>query len=135
MLVVVGAQPGHRGELPANGWRQAGDAGIGVQAQDRLALQLMAISPVRIKRLAFGIAITRIDATRRQAVVTVFEGIQDASLTLVRWVLSLAPVRRVLESGLARALARYVLMPLVVATALYFATPLRSVSFTSTPPL
>ncbi|WP_170229798.1 hypothetical protein [Polyangium fumosum] len=46
---------------------------------------------------------------------------------LPRWVLSLGPIRRVLESGLARALARYVLMPLVVAAILYMATPLRDV--------
>jgi Na+/H+-dicarboxylate symporter len=51
-----------------------------------------AMLPLIIFSVGFGIALTRIDAARRRAVVAVFEGIQDASITLVRWVLDLAPI-------------------------------------------
>jgi len=46
---------------------------------------------------------------------------------LPRWVLGLGPVRRMLESGLARTVGRYVLVPLVVAAILYVVTPLRDI--------
>jgi Na+/H+-dicarboxylate symporter len=49
-----------------------------------------AMLPLIIFSVGFGL--TRIDAARRRAVVAVFEGIQDASITLVRWVLDLAPI-------------------------------------------
>lgn len=48
-------------------------------------------------------------------------------IKLPKWVLNLAPIRRILESGLARALGRYVIMPFVLATVLYLATPLHDV--------
>lgn len=48
-------------------------------------------------------------------------------LHLPRWVLGLGPVRRMLESGLARTAARYVLVPFVLSTILYLATPLSDV--------
>jgi Na+/H+-dicarboxylate symporter len=51
-----------------------------------------AMLPLIIFSVGFGIALTRIEAARRRAVVAVFEGIQDASITLVRWVLDLAPI-------------------------------------------
>jgi proton glutamate symport protein len=51
-----------------------------------------AMLPLIIFSLAFGIAMTRIEATRRAAVVRVFEGIMETSLVLVNWVLRLAPI-------------------------------------------
>ncbi|MEQ1689804.1 MAG: dicarboxylate/amino acid:cation symporter [Gemmatimonas sp.] len=55
-------------------------------AADGAMLQLI------IFAVAFGIALSRIAPSRRAAVVRVFEGILDASLTLVQWVLKLAPI-------------------------------------------
>lgn len=51
-----------------------------------------AMLPLIIFSLSFGIALTRIDAQRRAPVVRVLEGILDASITLVHWVLQLAPI-------------------------------------------
>lgn len=51
-----------------------------------------AMLPLIIFSLAFGIALTRIDAQRRAPVVRGLEGILDASITLVHWVLQLAPI-------------------------------------------
>ena len=55
-------------------------------AADGAMLQLIVFA------IAFGVAMTRIEAQRRAAVVRVFEGILDTSLTLVHWVLQLAPI-------------------------------------------
>jgi Na+/H+-dicarboxylate symporter len=41
--------------------------------------------------VAFGLALTKVDAERQQAVVRVFHGLQDAMLILVQWVLRFAP--------------------------------------------
>jgi proton glutamate symport protein len=51
-----------------------------------------AMLPLIIFSLSFGIALTRIEAQRRAAVVRVLEGILDTSITLVHWVLQLAPI-------------------------------------------
>ena len=51
-----------------------------------------AMLPLIIFSLAFGIALTHVEAERRSAVVRVLEGILDTSLTLVHWVLQLAPI-------------------------------------------
>lgn len=51
-----------------------------------------AMLPLIIFSLSFGIALTRIEAQRRAAVVRVLEGILDTSITLVQWVLQLAPI-------------------------------------------
>ncbi len=51
-----------------------------------------AMLPLILFSVAFAIALTRIDIARRAAVVRVFEGILDGSITLVRWVLRLAPL-------------------------------------------
>jgi len=51
-----------------------------------------AMLPLIIFSLAFGIALTRIEVQRRTAVVRVLEGILDTSITLVHWVLQLAPI-------------------------------------------
>jgi Na+/H+-dicarboxylate symporter len=51
-----------------------------------------AMLPLIIFSLAFGIAMTRVEMQRRTAVVRVFEGIMEASIVLVHWVLRLAPI-------------------------------------------
>ena len=51
-----------------------------------------AMLPLILFSVAFAIALTRIDIARRAAVIRVFEGILDGSITLVRWVLRLAPL-------------------------------------------
>jgi len=51
-----------------------------------------AMLPLIIFSLAFGIALTHIQPSRRSAVIGVLEGILDSSLTLVHWVLRLAPI-------------------------------------------
>ena len=51
-----------------------------------------AMLPLIIFSLAFGIAMTRVEMQRRNAVVRVFEGIMEASIVLVHWVLRLAPI-------------------------------------------
>jgi proton glutamate symport protein len=48
--------------------------------------------PLIIFSVLFGVALTRVEEARRLALVRVLEGVQDASLTLVRWVLALAPI-------------------------------------------
>ena len=50
-----------------------------------------AMLPLIIFSLLFGLAITRIDSSRRVTLVSAFQGVADASLTLVRWILELAP--------------------------------------------
>jgi len=51
-----------------------------------------AMLPLIVFSIVFGLALLRIDADRRAAVVRVVEGIADASLVLVRAILDLAPV-------------------------------------------
>ncbi len=51
-----------------------------------------AMLPLIVFSIAFGTAVSRLDARRRAALVPVFEAIMDASLMLVRWVLVLAPI-------------------------------------------
>ena len=51
-----------------------------------------ALLPLIIFTLVFGLAITRLPEDRRSLVVGFFQGIGDAALTLVRWVLELAPI-------------------------------------------
>lgn len=51
-----------------------------------------AILPLIVFALATGFAVSRIAAAERRAVVSVFRGIFDAMLTLVRWILELAPI-------------------------------------------
>lgn len=51
-----------------------------------------AMLPLIIFSLAFGVALTQVQKDRRLALLKVFEGVQDASLALVRGVLWLAPV-------------------------------------------
>jgi Na+/H+-dicarboxylate symporter len=51
-----------------------------------------AILPLVVFSLAFGLALTAIDAERRSVVVGFFRGVADAMLALVAWVLTLTPV-------------------------------------------
>lgn len=51
-----------------------------------------AMLPLIVFSVAFGTAVSRLDARRRAAIVPVFEAIMDASLMLVRWVLVFAPI-------------------------------------------
>ncbi len=51
-----------------------------------------AMLPLIIFSITFGIALSHIDVAKRAAVVRVFEGLLDASLMLVHWVLRLAPI-------------------------------------------
>jgi proton glutamate symport protein len=51
-----------------------------------------AMLPLIVFTVAFGIAFTRIAPSKRDALLPVLEAIQDTSLTLVRWVLTLAPL-------------------------------------------
>jgi len=51
-----------------------------------------AMLPLVIFTLAFGLALGRVEHTRRDAVVGVFRGISDAVSVLVAWILRLAPL-------------------------------------------
>ena len=51
-----------------------------------------AMLPLIVFSLLFGVALLRLDTERRRPVVTFFEGLADAMLVLVRWVLVLAPI-------------------------------------------
>jgi proton glutamate symport protein len=48
--------------------------------------------PLIIFSLALGLALTRVEAGPRQALLHVFQAIADAMLTLVRWILAAAPL-------------------------------------------
>src|SRR5918996_2622760 len=63
--------------VPANPIRSAADG---------------AMLPLIVFSLVFGVALLKLDAARRASVVTFFEGVADAMLVLVRWVLALAPI-------------------------------------------
>jgi proton glutamate symport protein len=51
-----------------------------------------AMLPLIVFSLLFGVALLRLDAERRRPVIGFFEGVADAMLVLVRWVLALAPI-------------------------------------------
>ena len=51
-----------------------------------------AILPLIVFALAFGIALTAVHADRRRIVIAFFQGIADAMLVLVGWVLKLTPI-------------------------------------------
>ena len=51
-----------------------------------------AMLPLILFALALGIALGRVDESRRGAVVRVFDGIAEAMLVLLRWILALAPI-------------------------------------------
>lgn len=51
-----------------------------------------AMLPLIVFSILFGLAIARLTAERREGLVRFFDGIAQASLTLVRWVLEVAPI-------------------------------------------
>lgn len=51
-----------------------------------------AMLPLIVFSLLFGVALLQLDAERRRPVIGFFEGVADAMLVLVRWVLALAPI-------------------------------------------
>ena len=51
-----------------------------------------AMLPLIVFSLLFGVALLQLDADRRRPVIGFFEGVADAMLVLVRWVLALAPI-------------------------------------------
>lgn len=51
-----------------------------------------AILPLIVFSVAFGLAASRIPAAERETVIRFFRGLFDAMLTLVRWILELAPL-------------------------------------------
>jgi proton glutamate symport protein len=51
-----------------------------------------AMLPLIIFTLAFGVALTKVAADRREAVVGFFRGLADAMMVLVGWVIALAPI-------------------------------------------
>ena len=51
-----------------------------------------AMLPLIVFTVLFGVAVTRLTEDRRQAVLRLAEGVAEASLTLVRWILELAPI-------------------------------------------
>ena len=86
-----------------------------------------AMLPLVVFAIAFGLALLSLSAEQREPVVRIFRGIGDAMLTLVRWLLVLAPVgvfaltypliARLGVSAIG-ALASYVLL-IVVGTTLF----------------
>ncbi len=51
-----------------------------------------AMLPLIVFAVLFGAAVSRLNGTRRASVVTLAEAVAEASLTLVRWILELAPI-------------------------------------------
>jgi Na+/H+-dicarboxylate symporter len=51
-----------------------------------------AMLPLIVFSLLFGVALLRLDVERRRPIIGFFEGVADAMLILVRWVLALAPI-------------------------------------------
>jgi proton glutamate symport protein len=63
--------------VPANAVRSAADG---------------AILPLIVFSVAFGLAVSRIAGDERDTIIRFFRGLFDAMLTLVRWILTLAPI-------------------------------------------
>jgi Na+/H+-dicarboxylate symporter len=51
-----------------------------------------AMASLVVFALIFGLAVSRLDGVRRDALVQVFDGVQAAMMVIVRWVLTLAPL-------------------------------------------
>jgi Na+/H+-dicarboxylate symporter len=51
----------------------------------------MDLLPLIVFTIIFGAAITMVDAERRDAVLNVFHGVNDASMVMIHWVMKLAP--------------------------------------------
>jgi Na+/H+-dicarboxylate symporter len=86
--------------VPANPFRAVADA---------------AMLPIIVFTLFFAVALARLDLARREPVVRLFEGIGDAMLVVVRWVLAFAPLGIfALALGLASRLGAAAATALVV---------------------
>lgn len=110
LLGVVPFDPSAAAALRAGAAMPAG-APLGLR---QWLLELVPVNPVKaaadgamlpliVFSLLFGAALIRVQAERREALLAVLGGIQDASLQLVRWVLMLAPIG---VFGLAAPLAQ-----------------------------
>ncbi|MEP7148151.1 MAG: cation:dicarboxylase symporter family transporter [Acidobacteriota bacterium] len=93
------------------------------------------ILPLVIFSLLFGLAVTRLPIATREAVNNFFLGVRDAMLTIVRWILVIAPLgvfavvlplATQMGSGLVGALAFYVLM--VVGLTIVLTIPLYAIA-------
>ncbi len=85
-----------------------------------------AMLPLIVFSLLFGLAIARLTPERREGLVRFFDGVAQASLILVRWILELAPIgvfalavplAARMGASAAGALAYYILIVVVVTTA------------------
>ncbi|HEU4628397.1 MAG TPA: dicarboxylate/amino acid:cation symporter [Gemmatimonadaceae bacterium] len=106
LLAYLPVDPGAAAELRASAATAAEGAQAGVRQIPGFAewlVSLVPANPVRaaadgamlpliIFTLAFGVAAGRLRGERRRAVVGAAEGVAEASLTLVRWILELAPI-------------------------------------------
>ncbi|HEX2778436.1 MAG TPA: dicarboxylate/amino acid:cation symporter [Gemmatimonadaceae bacterium] len=97
--------------VPANPFKAASDG---------------AMLPLIVFALALGFALPRIDPTRGAPVIRFFEGISDAMILLVRWILAFAPlgvfalaIPLAIRAGgsAAGALVSYILVSVVLTTA------------------
>lgn len=86
-----------------------------VPANPFRALADGAMLPIIVFTLVFALALARLDPAKREPVVRLFEGVGDAMLVVVRWVLALAPL-----GIFALALGLAVRLGASAATALVF---------------
>ena len=98
--------PGTAGAIAGGASELAGSAQEGAQRLPTFAqwlIDLVPSNPIRaaadgamlpliVFSLLFGVALLRLDADRRRPIIGFFEGVADAMLVLVRWVLVLAPI-------------------------------------------
>lgn len=105
-ILVRMVDPGAGGALSSGAGQLAGAAQEGAQRLPSFAqwlIDLVPSNPIRaaadgamlpliVFSLLFGVALLRLDAERRRPIIGFFEGVADAMLVLVRWVLALAPI-------------------------------------------
>jgi Na+/H+-dicarboxylate symporter len=105
LLALVSIPPDAAAALRASAVASggAGEGGARLPTWSQWLTELVPTNPVRaaadgamlpliVFALALGVALLRVEPGRRRAVVAFFDGIFDAMLVLVRWVLLLAPV-------------------------------------------
>lgn len=98
--------PGAAGAIAGSAGELAGTAREGAQRLPTFAqwlIDLVPSNPIRaaadgamlpliVFSLLFGVALLRMDTERRRPIIGFFEGVAEAMLVLVRWVLALAPI-------------------------------------------
>jgi proton glutamate symport protein len=98
--------PGTAGAIAGGAGQLAGAAQEGAQRLPTFAqwlIDLVPSNPIRaaadgamlpliVFSLLFGVALLRLDTERRRPIIGFFEGVAEAMLVLVRWVLALAPI-------------------------------------------